>query len=98
MTALADVTTNRQRDNGHVKDWFDQRDAWRGLAACRGMDTDLFYPEGRGRTLRAREELARDTCMACPVARECREAAAELPERYGIWGGLTESERGWSRR
>ncbi|MGH8775356.1 MAG: WhiB family transcriptional regulator [Jiangellaceae bacterium] len=71
---------------------------WRALAACRGLDTDLFYPEGRGRALRMREEIAKQVCTDCPVARECRQSAAEHPERYGIWGGLTEGERGWSRR
>lgn len=72
-------------------------DGWRVLAACRGMDTELFYPEGRGRSLRMQEEVARQVCAECPVRRECLSAATERPERYGIWGGLTESERGWSR-
>lgn len=72
--------------------------SWRDLAACKGMDTDLFYPEGRGRALRVREALAKQICAGCPVARECRLAAVEYPERYGIWGGRTEGERGWSRR
>jgi len=73
-------------------------DDWRAVAACKGMDTDLFYPEGRGRVLRVREDIAKQVCTGCPVARECRQAAAEHPERYGIWGGRTEGERGWSRR
>jgi WhiB family redox-sensing transcriptional regulator len=79
-------------------DWELRYDSWRALAACRGMDTDLFFPEGRGRTLRSRELIAKNVCSACPVARECREEASTLPERFGIWGGLTENERGWSRR
>ena len=29
-------------------------ESWRVNAACQGMDTDLFYPEGRGRALRLR--------------------------------------------
>jgi WhiB family redox-sensing transcriptional regulator len=77
---------------------FRPTESWRALAACRGMDTDLFYPEGRGRALRLREDLAKQVCAGCPVARECRQTAGGYPERYGIWGGLTESERGWSRR
>lgn len=92
MTALAEMM------NTNAEDWFDSQDAWRAYAACRGMDTDLFYPEGRGRTLRAREQIAKGVCLDCPVARQCREAASSLPERYGIWGGLTEGERGWARR
>jgi WhiB family transcriptional regulator, redox-sensing transcriptional regulator len=77
---------------------FRPQDGWRALAACRGMNTDVFYPEGRGRALREREQVAKLVCAECPVIRECRQAAAEAPEHYGIWGGLTESERGWSRR
>jgi WhiB family transcriptional regulator, redox-sensing transcriptional regulator len=73
-------------------------ESWRVNAACRGMDTDLFYPEGRGRALRVREQIAKQVCADCPVARECRQFAASHPERYGIWGGSTENERGWSRR
>ncbi|MGH8825918.1 MAG: WhiB family transcriptional regulator [Jiangellaceae bacterium] len=76
----------------------DPADTWRALAACRGMDTDLFYPEGRGQALHVREMIAKQVCAGCPVARECRQAAGERPERYGIWGGRTEGERGWSRR
>ncbi|NDL60059.1 WhiB family transcriptional regulator [Phytoactinopolyspora mesophila] len=92
MTALIDIT------EVHAEDWFGQQESWRALAACRGMDTDLFYPEGRGSTLRKREEFAKDICATCPVSSQCREAAARQPERFGIWGGLTEGDRGWSRR
>lgn len=92
MTAQIDIAEMR------AEDWFGQHESWRALAACRGLDTDLFYPEGRGSTLRKREAYAKDICASCPVATECRQAAVRQPERYGIWGGLTESERGWSRR
>ena len=77
---------------------FHLADTWRAMAACRGMDTDVFYPEGRGEVLHRREMIAKQICAGCAVARECREAANEHPERYGIWGGRTEGERGWSRR
>lgn len=92
MTALTELREH------YAEDWFGSQESWRALAACRGMDTDIFYPEGRGRSLRAREAIAKEICGSCPVARQCREAAAGQPERFGIWGGLTEGERGWSRR
>lgn len=92
MTALID------QNELYAEDWYGRDDSWRALAACRGMDTDLFYPEGRGRALRARESIAKTVCSDCPVARQCRETASDGPERFGIWGGLTEGERGWSRR
>ncbi len=92
MAALPDLRESLVDNGDYLKG------GWRSLAACRGMDTDLFYPEGRGRALRTRESIAKQICAQCPVALECRRAAAEMPERYGIWGGLTEGERGWSRR
>jgi WhiB family redox-sensing transcriptional regulator len=92
MTALPGL---RDRAADHP---YRLRDGWRALAACRGTDTDVFYPEGRGQALRDKEETAKQICAECPVSRECRLAARERPERHGIWGGLTEDERGWSRR
>lgn len=98
MTALQETRVTLGTRPAHVEDWFEARDRWRAEAACRGMDTNLFYPEGRGSTLRAREQIAKAVCAGCPVALQCRQAAGETVERFGIWGGLTESERGWSRR
>lgn len=91
MTALTDPIDFR------TQDWSRAEDDWRALAACRGTDTDVFYPEGRGRTLRAREARALAICGGCPVTTQCREAAASLPERFGIWGSLTPGERGWTQ-
>lgn len=52
------------------------------LAACRGMDTDLFFP-GRGQT--APEVIA--VCEGCVVRAECLAFAIEHREDEGIWGG-----------
>lgn len=54
--------------------------SWRDEAACRGMDTRIFFPE----TSRARAE-ALEACAACSVRSECR--AAGTTEVAGIWGG-----------
>jgi WhiB family redox-sensing transcriptional regulator len=32
-------------------------------------------------------------CRRCPVMAQCRAHALEVGESYGIWGGLSESER-----
>ena len=40
-----------------------------------------------------REIRAKAVCQVCPVADECRDYAFAIKEPYGIWGGLTESER-----
>ena len=54
-----------------------------------------FFPiylenkEGRKR----REQAAKFLCAQCDVRDECLEFALEIRERYGIWGGKTETER-----
>lgn len=68
-----------------------QRAAWQTDAACRGMDPALWYPE-RG----ADTDPAKEICAHCPVRADCAEAGR--PERFGIWGGLTERQRRRHRR
>ena len=43
------------------------------------------------RTLR--EAKAKEVCRRCPVIEECRRHALATHEPYGVWGGLSESER-----
>ncbi|GAB2934952.1 WhiB family transcriptional regulator [Streptomyces hainanensis] len=68
---------------------------WQLLAACRGVDSSLFFhPEGeRGAARSAREEAAKEVCMRCPVRAECAAHALSVREPYGVWGGLTEDDR-----
>ena len=68
---------------------------WQLLGACRGQDTDLFFhPEGeRGPARAAREASAKAVCARCPVIDRCAEHALRVHEPYGVWGGLSESER-----
>jgi WhiB family redox-sensing transcriptional regulator len=68
---------------------------WQLLAACRGVDSSLFFhPEGeRGAARSARENSAKEVCMRCPVRAECAAHALSTREPYGVWGGFTESER-----
>ena len=61
---------------------------WRELAACRGADLDLFFPE-RGESA----DSARRICAACPVRQSCLDYAITNRIVHGIWGGLTERER-----
>lgn len=65
---------------------------WRNKAACRDMDSDLFFPTTRGE-----ERLALKTCSTCPVIHECARYAAELAlingyPLQGIWGGINRSK------
>jgi WhiB family redox-sensing transcriptional regulator len=64
-------------------------------AACRGLDSEMFFhPEGeRGSAKEARERAAKKLCATCPVIMECRAHALKVREPFGVWGGLTESER-----
>jgi WhiB family redox-sensing transcriptional regulator len=75
--------------------------SWRLHAACRGVDTELFYSreDERRLTRAAREQAAKAICASCPVKTPCAAYALQHHERYGIWGGLTESERAywWSQ-
>lgn len=56
---------------------------WMSRAACKGMDTNLFFPE-RGDTHSVR--LAKSVCAGCPVIEECGEYGKA--ERFGFWGGM----------
>ena len=65
---------------------------WREHAACRGMDTRIFFPE-RGDN-RREIALARQACSGCPVKQQCLDVALSFPEDdFGIFGGYTSTER-----
>jgi WhiB family redox-sensing transcriptional regulator len=62
--------------------------SWRHLAACKGMDPNLFFPtRGGNNTLRA----AKAVCASCPVSTQCAEAGKD--ERTGTWGGISSFKR-----
>ncbi|KAB1504240.1 WhiB family transcriptional regulator [Corynebacterium sp. 320] len=68
---------------------------WQMQGSCRGADsTEFFHPDGeRGQARARREARAKAICAQCPVMQECRDHALRVGEPYGIWGGLSESER-----
>jgi len=60
---------------------------WQDEAACKNSPTDWFYPEG--------PEVVPEAlflCENCPVKDECRDYGV-VYEEWGIWGGLTASQR-----
>ena len=61
---------------------------WRQLAACRGVEPDIFYPASDEEA-----EAAKAVCGVCPVRQPCLEFALANRERDGVWGGATEKER-----
>lgn len=67
--------------------------SWQDLAACRGMDPEIFFPH-RGTDTRAPKAI----CNRCPVRPDCLEFAMDNGERWGIWGGVSERGRREIRR
>jgi WhiB family redox-sensing transcriptional regulator len=63
---------------------------WRKHAACRGMDTNLFYPEA-GYNGHRKQRQAQAVCAGCPVRDECLQALGAY--RGGIVGGQTTAQR-----
>ena len=59
---------------------------WDEISACRGQFIDDFYPENN-----VVLKQAKDICAECPVRKAC--LVASIPERHGMWAGLTMSDR-----
>lgn len=71
---------------------------WRTRAACRDLDTDLFFPPGDGKTSQEQIEKAKEICGKCAVRAACLEFAVTTRQDAGVWGGQTEEERRRTRR
>lgn len=71
-----------------------QPPAWHRRAACRGMDTEAFFPSGPTRP------AGRKVCTSCPVRVQClADAMAQDPASdYGVYGGTSRQERQALRR
>lgn len=63
-------------------------DMWQHLAACYGIDPDLFFP-----TSEEEASPALTYCTTCRLRETCLAWALKNGERYGVWGGLTEQQR-----
>jgi WhiB family transcriptional regulator, redox-sensing transcriptional regulator len=66
---------------------------WRDDAACKGLETDTFFP-----STDAEAGPAKLICAGCPVRAECLEWALLSRQEDGVWGGLTDNERRRLRR
>ena len=75
-------------DLGDLVDLGGVDESWVTAANCLGVDPELFFP-GRGESTRA----AKEVCAGCTVRTECLDHAIAVPERFGVWGGLSERER-----
>ncbi|MGV9654598.1 WhiB family transcriptional regulator [Streptomyces sp. NPDC003328] len=69
--------------------------SWQSLAACRGLDSAVFYspPGERGRAKLHRDRQAQEICATCSVRFQCANFALRYGERHGVWGGMSENDR-----
>jgi hypothetical protein len=57
---------------------------------CEDDPDKWFAEEGSAEVTEAKEG-----CLACPARLPCLSLAESTGERFGVWGGLEPSERGW---
>jgi len=67
---------------------------WVDLAACAGMDTDLWFLDNQTGSYRQ----VRAICNTCPVQPDCLAYALENRISHGMWGGLNPIQRRQLRR
>jgi WhiB family redox-sensing transcriptional regulator len=58
---------------------------WSG-AVCSSTDPEIFFEK-------ATERIAVKICGSCPLKVMCAQYAIDNEEQYGVWGGLTETDR-----
>jgi WhiB family redox-sensing transcriptional regulator len=75
-------------DVANLEELYEGEPGWQALAACAGVDPELFFP-ARGEPT----GTAKAICATCPVREQCAEYALARSEKFGIWGGLSERER-----
>jgi len=92
--AIGQTTTrfdcHSERPAAITSDW-----EWQLQGACRHADGELFFhPYGEREPSRGRRDRAAQAiCAECPVLLRCRSYALATREPYGVWGGLTETDR-----
>ncbi|MCP5026437.1 MAG: WhiB family transcriptional regulator [Actinomycetia bacterium] len=64
--------------------------SWNNLAACRGLDITIFFPDPEAEP---EADRAKSVCSECAVQGTCLERAIDRREKNGVWGGCTERER-----
>ena len=69
------------------------RYGWMDSALCRGVDPELFFPDGVSEAHALTRAKAKAICSWCPVKAECFEFAVSTPwVQYGVWAGLDAAE------
>lgn len=95
--AVAEYAQSFSPDRDSLKPRFDVSiydfgEPWYEEAECRVNPTvnadDFFQERGYNNTAKARK-----VCLVCPVKAECLDYALETKQEFGIWGGLTVTQR-----
>lgn len=68
--------------------------SWWDLAACQWEDPDLFFPVSHIGPARTQLKQAKAVCAGCSVRQRCLDYATATHQVHGVWGGLSEQERG----
>ena len=73
---------------------------WMTKAACRGLDSDLFFPVDRGGGAPRYTSRAKAICARCAVLDDCLDYALGFTARddVGIFAGTNATERRELRR
>ncbi len=61
---------------------------WQEQALCAQTGADFFFPEPGSSVCEAKR-----ICGLCEMRSACLEFALTNDERFGVWGGLSETER-----
>lgn len=70
--------------------------SWREQAACEPLSWDdkrFFFGDAPDIGTHKQHEMARMYCYQCPVQIECLRYCVDEDMYWGVWGGLTESQR-----
>lgn len=93
---MSDIEISPYIDLPALKDW--GNDVWRAKAACKGLDTNIFFPT---RTLSGNGGVpssvaiskARLICAGCTVRKECLDFALTNSINFGMFGGVPPRDR-----
>jgi WhiB family redox-sensing transcriptional regulator len=66
-------------------------DPWVEDAPCKGVDTDVFFPE-RGKA-HVSEKIIKPLCRECPVQQKCLNYALKHDITEGYYGGFSGKQR-----
>lgn len=74
---MSDILNELNSDEDSIRWWH--------LAACQGMDTNLFFDKYEIDVNMAKG--IDQCCLSCPVIKMCYQSGVENTE-YGVWGGV----------